>query len=93
MENVRIKNSQSRKLLKSVLDRELDILSNSIKLSEKRLKSFEKKYRLSTKLFFKKYNNGQMGDDQDIMFWAAEVQILKKLRDDLKHLSGVNFVN
>ncbi len=93
MERIKIKNSHSGRLLKSALDRELNIIATSIKLSEKRLKAFEKKYKLDSKDFFRKYNKGLMGDDMEIMLWAAKIQILNRLKTDRKHLSGVRFVN
>lgn len=93
MEKIKINNSHSKKLLKSVLDRELNIITTSIKLSEKKLKSFEKTYKISSNVFFEKYKSGLMGDDPEIMLWAAEVQILNRLKADQKHLAGVRFVN
>lgn len=39
-------------------------------LSE-RLKSYEKKYGYSTVEFFRRFQDGQLGDDDDLMMWAG----------------------
>lgn len=41
-----------------------------LELSE-RLKGFEKKYGYSTVEFFRRFQDGQLGDDDDLMMWAG----------------------
>lgn len=39
-------------------------------LSE-RLKTYEKKYGYSTVDFFRRFQDGQLGDDDDLLMWAG----------------------
>jgi hypothetical protein len=39
-------------------------------LSE-RLRAYEKKYGYSTIEFYRRYENGELGDDDDLMTWAG----------------------
>lgn len=39
-------------------------------LSE-RLRAYEKKYGYSTIEFYHRYENGELGDDDDLMMWAG----------------------
>ena len=39
-------------------------------LSE-RLRAFEDKYGYSTIEFYRRYSNGELGDDDDLMMWAG----------------------
>ena len=37
---------------------------------------FEKKYKLSSSDFYKRYENGKMGDEVDFVEWAATMEML-----------------
>ena len=39
-------------------------------LSE-RLREYERKYGYSTIEFYRRYHNGELGDDDDLMMWAG----------------------
>lgn len=36
-----------------------------------RLRAYEKKYGYSTFEFYRRYRDGKMGDDDDLMMWAG----------------------
>ena len=36
-----------------------------------RLREYERKYGYSTIEFYRRYENGEMGDDDDVMLWAG----------------------
>ena len=48
------------------------------------LQAYEEKYRLSSDEFYRRYERGEMGDDEDFMLWAGLVEMLasneKRLR-------------
>jgi len=39
------------------------------------LHKYEKKYKMSSKEFFEKYQRGEMGDSEDAVAWAAYYQM------------------
>jgi hypothetical protein len=49
------------------------------KLSQ-RLRSYETQYGYSTIDFYRRYQNGELGDDDDFMMWAGLHQLM--LRSD-----------
>ena len=50
------------------------------------LAEFEKQYGLSSKLFFEKFQSGQMGDDADMFEWSAIYQMWQDANKRLRHL-------
>jgi hypothetical protein len=49
---------------------------------------FEEKYRLSSQDFYKKFTQGEMGDDEDAMTWAGLVEMLAANEKRLQGLEG-----
>ncbi len=66
--------------LKTSLKREYTLCSNAIVFYKKTLKEFEKKYRLTTQTFLKKFEAGQMGDESDYFDWYAFAKLLAHWR-------------
>jgi hypothetical protein len=66
-------------VLEMSLKRELFLLDKSIFKTKKKLKDFEEKNEMRSEEFFEKFDKGVVGDDQDIMLWAAEYEALKLL--------------
>ena len=66
--------------LKTSLKREYTLCSNAIVFYKKTLKEFEKKYRLTTQTFLKKFEAGQMGDESDYFDWYAFAKLLAQWR-------------
>ena len=50
------------------------------------LKSFEKKYGLSSKDFYHKFTSGKFGDDEDYMIWAGIYEMLGQNQQRLAEL-------
>ena len=47
------------------------------------LKNFEKKYNLTSKDFYKKFESGEIGDDEDYIIWAGIHEMLIQNRKRL----------
>ena len=45
---------------------------------EQKLTKFEKKYRMSSKDFYVRYNRGELGDDRDFVRWASYYSMAAK---------------
>ena len=57
--------------IKTSLKREYALSSNALDFYKQALKQFERKYRLSTQTFLKKFEAGKMGDDADYFDWYS----------------------
>ena len=64
--------------IKTSLKREYTLCSNAVAFYKKTLKDFEQKYRLSTNVFLKKFEAGQMGDEADYFDWYAFAKLLSQ---------------
>jgi len=63
-------------VLEPLLKRKKLLLERSIFETTKKLSDFEEKKGMSSKEFFKTFEEGLAGDDQDVMIWAAEYEVL-----------------
>lgn len=54
---------------------------------EAELAEFEFQYDMTSDDFFKRFQDGQMGDDMDFFDWAALAQMTHNLRERLKLLT------
>jgi hypothetical protein len=56
------------------------------------LQAFEEKNRLSSEVFYRRYERGEMGDDEDFMLWAGLIEMLtsneKRLQGEELHQRG-----
>lgn len=86
------KDEETLRLAQNALEREKIIIQASIKLTQKQLRKFERKFSLSSEDFYERYQRGEMGDDLEIMRWAMEVQAFHKLIDDSQKLDEVQCV-
>jgi hypothetical protein len=93
MQTICITDLYSLKLIERALERELGIIESGIRTARKRLEDYEKKFKFSSSNFFRKYQEGKMGDAPEIMRWAMEVQALQKLESDQKALREIELVS
>lgn len=93
MQMIRIMDLSSRKLIERALEREMGIIESGIRTTRMRLEDYEKKFKLTSSSFFRKYQEGKMGDAPEIMRWAMEVQALQKLESDQKALREIKLVS
>ena len=84
-----VKNLQELSIIASALQREKKLLEWEIQKSEAKLEAFEKKYAMPTVQFMEKYIKGELGDEEEIMTWAGEYQILKKIEERQKQLADL----
>jgi hypothetical protein len=70
---------QTNEIIKS-LKREFNFCSNALSFYKKALKDFEKKYNLTTSIFLKKFEAGQLGDEADFFDWYAFSKLYGQLQ-------------
>lgn len=61
---------------KTSLAREYALCSSAIAFYKKTLKEFERKYRITTTAFLKRFEAGEIGDDTDFFDWYAFARLL-----------------
>ncbi len=52
------------------------------------IQTFEEKYRLSSDVFYRRYERGEMGDDEDFVLWAGLIEMLTSNEKRLQGLEG-----
>ncbi|OQX99208.1 MAG: hypothetical protein B6I24_03270 [Bacteroidetes bacterium 4572_128] len=79
--------SNKDKFFRKIIDFQIDELKLGLYNIKKDLDEFEKKYLIDTKLFYKKFQAGEIDDKDDFMIWAGiyemflrDKQILEKLK-------------
>ncbi|MCK4662426.1 MAG: hypothetical protein KAT68_06155 [Bacteroidales bacterium] len=76
-------------IIYNALKRELEILKININNTIEKLKIFENKHNISSKKFYQKFSDGQMGDSQDIMLWASEFEALSEITTEYKEIKKI----
>ena len=66
--------------IKVSLKREYNLYTNAMAFYKNILKEFEQKHRLSTQVFLKRFESGQLGDESDYFDWYAFAKLLAKWR-------------
>ena len=81
-------NTQELKsLVKGALENEIKIITIGIKKTQENLQKLEDKYKIDSETFYKKYSDGEMGDQIEYIKWAGEIETLKRLQQNLMELS------
>ncbi|ODS31338.1 MAG: hypothetical protein SCARUB_03533 [Candidatus Scalindua rubra] len=62
--------------IKESLEREYKICSRTISFYKREIKILEKKYKMTTASFLKKFEKGKTGDKQDFFDWYAFHKLL-----------------
>ena len=61
---------------KTSLKREYTLYAGAIAFYKKTIRELEQKHRLSTQVFLKRFEAGQLGDDADYFDWYAFAKLL-----------------
>ena len=76
----------SEEFAQNIIDFQTSELKKGMVNMQIDIQEFEKKYNLPTEKFYKKYQLGQMGDDEDYMVWAGIYEMLLLNQKRLKEL-------
>ena len=71
-------------LIKNAILFEKDIFFLAQESYVERLKKFEEKYKMSTKEFKKKFQEGKLGDEPEWFDWLFEYKALNHLKEKLR---------
>lgn len=72
------------------LKREYTFCANALAFYKKTLRDFERKYKLTTGTFLKKFETGQLGDDSDYFDWYAFAKLFHQWQATLTALRSAN---
>jgi hypothetical protein len=75
-------------LVKNSLAMQRQALQAGLKRTKARLKAFEKEFGQTSQTFYRAYQQGEMGDDEQIMEWAGEWETYQELQKALDLLKG-----
>ena len=78
-------------MIKSAVENELKILRLGISKTEKKLAELENKFDMKTDEFYKKFIEGERGDNLEYIRWAGEYETLKYLQRDYSDLEETEF--
>jgi hypothetical protein len=88
---IRTKNSKTmRPLLRSALQRELNLLEQGMLRTRARMDEFEKKYGMSTEEFLHRFNPDDLGETLDFIEWYGETKMLASLDEQKKAIEGTS---
>lgn len=65
---------------KTSLKREYTLYANAIAFYKRAIRELEKKHGLSTYVFLKRFESGQLGDEADYFDWYAFSKLLSQWR-------------
>ena len=73
--------SKEYMVLKSAISRELVITNAQESKYMKEIEKYERKYKMDSKEFLKKFDAGELGDNEDFFHWAVAIDALKHWAD------------
>ncbi len=89
MEQIRIKD-EALPILKSGIIFKKKLLSVKVENYLKRLKVFEKKHKMKSEAFLKKFNSGKLGDDEEWFDWLFVYETYSKIIEQKKIIDGLS---
>lgn len=83
---------ETRHLIQSAIEAEINRLELAVKNAQKRLNLFEQKYGISSEQFITKMAAEDLeGGDDEYIQWAGEYQLTQKLIKKLNQLQGIEY--
>ncbi len=71
---------------KDFLSYKIAQLEKAIFNIEKDLRKFERKYNISSQVFYQQFEEGKFGDEDDYMVWSGIYEMLQENRTELKKI-------
>ena len=96
MTDLRLVSTHKRELKtlgKAAIGNELRLLEAGVRRTERRLREFEKKYRLGTQDFVARYESDKLKETLDFDEWIGECRMLERLKEKAETLRDIRFAN
>jgi len=78
-------------LLETSVERKKLSFKIAIRQTKEILYKFEKRYKMKTNSFYKKFQQGLLGDKTDFIEWAGEREIFNRLTKELAQIQEISF--
>lgn len=75
-----------------IIKHKINELKNGIVNIKIDLQQFEEKYNLSTEDFYKKFINGELGDEEDFLVWSGIYEMQLRNKKELKELEWLRYI-
>lgn len=83
-----------KKLVETAINSEIKNLQRSLTKTEKILREFEAKYKITSEVFLTNYTAEDMeGGDEEYIQWFGEIKIKEKLSKSLEKLQDIEYVS
>ena len=76
-------------IVKESLRRELALSEAKVNLIREEIEGFEKRYEMSSEEFLDKFEQGELGDDQEYFEWWGLIRGLKKIEEQIGRITAV----
>lgn len=79
------------RFITDAITKELQLITDGIRVTEERLREFETQYQLSTQEFLSKFSNDELDHSPDFDEWIGESRMLKRLQDNAREINSIEF--
>ncbi len=80
-------------IIKSAISAEIKRLEVGLNKTNKEIKKFEEKYKISSEIFLKQLTAEDLkGGDDEYIRWAGELKIRDRILEDIKKLKDIEYV-
>jgi len=80
-------------IIKSAISAEIKRFELGLNKTNKEIKKFEEKYKISSESFLKEFAAEDLkGGDDEYIRWSGELKIRDKILEDLKKLKDIEYV-
>jgi len=81
-------------VVKSAISAEIKRLEIALNKTEREIKKFEKKYKIPSEMFLKEFRSEDLnGGDEEYVRWTGELEIRKRVLEDLQKLKDIEYVS
>jgi len=82
-----------KSLIETALANEVRLLEVGIRRTERRLRTFEATYGMTTEDFLRRYENDELDETLEFAEWIGEHRLLQRLNQRIEALRGIRFAN
>jgi len=87
--SLRIPDKAIKPLQEEAFERERILLKRKLQFYEEQIKSFERKHKMTSEEFRKRFNSGELGDDKIWFEWLFALKVYTHIKERLSALEGV----
>ncbi len=86
---IKMEDKMNNSIIKNALLFEKEIFGLALPIYARRLKEFEKNYGMNSAEFYQKFENGELGDNQEWFDWLFEYKSYRHLKERLEAMESI----